>query len=161
MTEIGGGETWGENERQEEIKKGGNPDGEKERGERRRGLRLQTTNRDLMRIWKVFSPASLPKPLGQPSLHSFHPRLSFQLLKRSERKRENKKERSAQRPPPPCCFCGGRSCWSSFPSSDPYPRVDTPLVSENITLTTHWVCISLCKCTPILISVHTHTLCDI
>ena len=30
VTEIGGGETWGENERQEEIKKGGNPDGERE-----------------------------------------------------------------------------------------------------------------------------------
>lgn len=56
---------WGGSERQEEIKKVGNP--ERERGEERRDrrdLRLQTTNRDLMRIWKVFSPASLPKPPG-------------------------------------------------------------------------------------------------
>lgn len=76
----------GESERQEEIKKG------ETQAERKRDLRLQTTNRDLMRIWKVFSPASLPKPPGQPSLHSFHPRLSFQLLKRSER-RESEREK--------------------------------------------------------------------
>lgn len=73
-------------ERQEEIK----GRAERERG-RERSWRLQTTNRDLMRIWKVFSASSLPKPPGQPSLHSFHPRLSFQLLKRSERKRERAK----------------------------------------------------------------------
>lgn len=65
-------------------------------------MRLQTTNRDLMRIWKVFSPASLPKPQGQPSLHCFHPRLSFQLLKRSERKRT--REREARRDPSSLLF---------------------------------------------------------
>lgn len=83
----------GEAERQEEIKKGGNPDRQREREGKggRRDWRLQTTNRDLMRIWKVFSPSSLPKPPGQPSLHSFHPRLSFQLLKRSGRKSKREK----------------------------------------------------------------------
>ena len=61
--------------------------------ERKRGWRLQTTNKDLMRIWKVFSPASLPKPPGQPSLHSFHPQLSFQLRKRSGREREEERKK--------------------------------------------------------------------
>jgi len=91
-------ERWGETEKQEETKKGGNPGagGERERDrerqreterdrerdrERETDWRLQTTNRNLMRIWKVFSASSLPKPPGQPSLHSFYPQLSFQLLK--------------------------------------------------------------------------------
>jgi hypothetical protein len=64
-------ERWGETEKQEEIKKGGKPWGGRERereGERERerltDWRLQTTNRNLMRIWKVFSASALPKPPG-------------------------------------------------------------------------------------------------
>lgn len=126
-------------------------------------MRLQTTNRDLMRIWKVFSPASLPKPLGQPSLHSFHPRLSFQLLKRSERKRENKSERSTQRPLLPALFVGEGVTRTVFPALTPTPRW-TYLLCQKISHSPLGV--SLCKCTPVFIPVrtglytHTHTLCD-
>lgn len=114
-------------------------------------MRLQTTNRDLMRIWKVFSPASLPKPPGQPSLHSFHPRLSFQLLKRSGRKRERE---AAQRPLLPALFVGEGVAESGSPGPDPY--------SQKISHHAHRVYVSLYKCTPRLTPVHTglasHTL---
>ena len=91
-----------------------------------------------MRIWKVFSPASLPKPPGQPSLHSFHPQLSFQLLKRSGRERERKRKRNthtlarSQRPSLLISLWGQGLSEGTSPGPDPYSQMYIPLVSGNI-----------------------------
>ena len=143
MTEMGEGEIRGESERQEEIKREGET-----QTERKRGWRLQTTNKDLMRIWKVFSPASLPKPPGQPSLHSFHPQLSFQLLKRSGREREEERKKHtrthahthththtlarSQRPSLLISLWGQGVSEGTSPGPDPYSQMYIPLVSGNI-----------------------------
>nr|KAF6444287.1 hypothetical protein HJG59_008585 [Molossus molossus] len=87
-----------------------------------------------MRIWKVFSPASLPKPPGQPSLHSFHPQLSFQLLKRSGRERGRE---AAQRPLLPALFVGEGVAESGSPSPDPYLEMYIPLGPWKIASYTH------------------------
>ena len=65
MTEMGEGEIRGESERQEEIKRGGNPDGEKERLEA--ANHKQGFDENLEGVFSCFPPQT-PRPAKSPFL---------------------------------------------------------------------------------------------
>lgn len=107
VTEIGGGETRGEGERQEEIKKG-ETQTERKRGE---AERLEATDHkqgfdeNLEGVFSCFPPQT-PGPAKSPFLP---PPAQFPAAKEvREKEREQEREKHAETPPP-CSICRGGS----------------------------------------------------